>query len=154
MKIETIELTKRERLLGRDNEPTNGQMLEFIGAKAVKPWKVLHEFMANNYDFELDLNYWGDKHGWILRYRKSGKTLVSFYPEKGGFTVQVILGKKEVEKFEGIRDELHEDILKLFDETEQFHDGRWLYIRQPEMGTTSDIEKLIQLKRKIKPKKS
>jgi hypothetical protein len=135
-------------MLGRDNEPTEKQIHKFIGKKALKPWKALHDFMVSNYDSELDLSYWGDKHGWILRYRKSGKTLVSFYPEKGGFTVQVILGKKEVEKFEGIRAKLSPDIVKIFDETEQFHDGRWLYIKQPEMGTTDDIEKLIQLKRK------
>jgi hypothetical protein len=145
-------MTTRERLLGRDNEPTTEQIYEYIGKKSLNAWNTLHEFVTINYDFELDLSYWGDKHGWILRYRKSGKTLVSFYPEKGGFTVQVILGKKEVAKFEDIRGDLSADIIKLFDETEQFHDGRWLYIKQPEMGTTSDIEKLIQLKRRIKPK--
>ena len=137
---------------GRDHEPTKKQILEFIGAKASKSWTVLEEFMSTNYDFKPELSYWGDKHGWILRYRKSSKTLVSFYPEKGGFTVQVILGKKEVEKYEDIQGELSKDIINLIDGTEQFHDGRWLYIRQPEMGTTDDIEKLIQLKRKPRPK--
>ncbi len=33
-----------------------------------------------------------------LRYRKSGKTLCSFFPEKDAFTVLIVLGKKEVEK--------------------------------------------------------
>ncbi len=142
----------RERMLGRNHEPTKDQILEFIGAKASKSWMALEEFMTKKYDFQPELSYWGDKNGWILRYRKSGKTLVSFYPEKGGFTVQVILGKREVEKFEGIRGELSTDIIRLFDETEQFHDGRWLYVRQPEMGTINDIEKLIQLKRNPRPK--
>lgn len=139
-------------MLGRNHEPKRKHILEFIGAKASKLWIALEEFVTKSYDFQPDMSYWGDKHGWILRYRRSGKTLVSFYPEKRGFTVQVILGKKEVEKFESIRAELSADIVKLFDETEQFHDGRWLYIRQPGMGTVDDIEKLIQLKRKPKPK--
>jgi hypothetical protein len=146
-------MSKRERMLGRDQEPTKKQILEFIGTKASKSWMALEEFMTMNYDLQSELSYWGDKNGWILRYRKSGKTLVSFYPEKGGFTAQVILGKKEVKKFEGIREELSGDIVNLFDETEQFHDGRWLYIAQPGLGTTEDIEKLIQLKRKPRPKK-
>ena len=145
-------MSKRERMLGRDHEPTEKQILEYIGMKASKLWIALEEFMTMNYDFQPELSYWGDKYGWILRYRKSGKTLVSFYPEKGGFTVQVILGKKEVEKFEGIREELGSDIVSLFDETKQFHDGRWLYIKQPEVGTLGDVEKLIQLKRNPRPK--
>jgi len=145
-------MNNRERMLGRDHEPTKNEILAFIGANASKSWIALENFMTMNYDFQLDLSYWGDKNGWILRYRKSGKTLVSFYPEKGGFTVQVILGKKEVVKFEDIRGELSADIIRLFDDTEQFHDGRWLYIKQPEMGTIEDIEKLIKVKRKPKPK--
>jgi hypothetical protein len=145
-------MSKGERMVGRDLEPTMEQILEFIGAKASKSWKALEEFLDTNYDFEPELSYWGDKHGWILRYRRSGKTLVSFYPENDGFTVQVILGKKEVEKFEKIREELSVDIVSLFDETKQLHDGRWLFIKQPGMGTISDVEKLIQLKRKARPK--
>ena len=145
-------MSNRERMVGRDQEPTKKQILEFIGLKASKLWIALEKFMIKNYDFQPELSYWGDKNGWILRYRKSGKTLVSFYPEKGGFTVQVILGKKEAKKLEDIRGELSEDIVSLFDETKQFHDGRWLYIRQPEVGTIEDIEKLIQLKRKLRPK--
>jgi len=112
-------MSNRERMLGRDHEPSKKQILEFIGAKASKLWTTLEKFMSKNYDFQSDLSYWGDKNGWILRYRKSGKTLVSFYPENGGFTVQVILGKKEVEKFEVIRGELSSDIVSLFDETKQ-----------------------------------
>ncbi|MHA2386034.1 MAG: DUF3788 domain-containing protein [Candidatus Thorarchaeota archaeon] len=145
-------MSGRERMIGRDHEPTKKQILEFIGTKASKSWMALEEFMTMNYDFQPELSYWGDKNGWILRYRRSGKTLVSLYPEKGGFTVQVILGKKEVQKFEDIRGELDADIATLFDKTEQVHDGRWLYIRQPGVGTIHDIEKLIQLKRKPRPK--
>ncbi|PNX52877.1 MAG: hypothetical protein BV458_07315 [Thermoplasmata archaeon M9B2D] len=43
-------------------------------------------------------------------------------------------------------------IPNIFEDTEQIHDGRWLYIRQPEMGLVEDIGKQIQLKRKARPK--
>ena len=145
-------MSDRERLLGRDHEPTEKEILEYIGTNATKIWNELHEFLANNYDFQPELNYWGDKYGWTMRYRKSGKTLVAFYPENGGFTVQVILGKKEVEKFQNMREDFSTDIVKLFDETKQLHDGRWLWIAQPDTGTIDDIKKLIQLKRRPKIK--
>ncbi|MFW9844034.1 MAG: DUF3788 domain-containing protein [Candidatus Thorarchaeota archaeon] len=144
-------MSERERLLGRNHEPTDKEILEYIGTKASKLWNELSEFLAEYYDFQPELSYWGDKYGWTIRYRKSGKTLTAFYPENGGFTVQVILGKKEVEKFQNMREELSKDIVKLFDDTKQLHDGRWLWIAQPGVGTLEDIKKLIQLKRKPKP---
>ncbi|MFW9793588.1 MAG: DUF3788 domain-containing protein [Candidatus Thorarchaeota archaeon] len=144
-------MSERERIIGRDLKPSEEQILEFIGPKATKLWNNLHEFLAENYDFQPEMSYWGDKYGWTIRYRKSGKTLTAFYPENGGFTVQVILGKKEVEKFQKIRGELSMDVVRLFDDTKQLHDGRWLWIKQPDMGTIEDIKRLIQLKRKPRP---
>ncbi|MHA2351899.1 MAG: DUF3788 domain-containing protein [Candidatus Thorarchaeota archaeon] len=136
---------------GRDTEPTKEQILEFIGPDAIKSWNELHEYLAENYDFQSELSYWGDNYGWTIRYRRSGKTLVAFYPEKDGFTVQVILGKKEVEKFQRMREELSTGVVQVFDETKQLHDGRWLWIKQPGTGTIEDIKRLIQLKRRPKP---
>ncbi len=144
-------MSDRERLHGRGREPTEKQILEFIGSDATKSWNELHEYLTKNYDFRPEMSYWGDKYGWTIRYRKGKKTLTAFYPENGGFTVQVILGKKEVEKFKSMREEFSTDIVQLFDDTKQLHDGRWMWIKQPDMGTVEDIKKLIQLKRKPKP---
>lgn len=146
-------MSERERMIGRDLEPSKNQIFEFMGPKATKLWNNLHEFLAKNYDFQPELSYWGDKYGWTIRYRKSGKTLTAFYPEKGGFTVQIILGKKEVEKLQSMRKELSPELVKLFDETEQLHDGRWLWIAQPGIGTVEEIKTLIQLKRRPKLKR-
>lgn len=145
-------MSERNRMIGGELEPTEKQILEFIGTKATKLWNELQEFLAENYDFQPELSYWGNNYGWTIRYRRGGKTLTAFYPENGGFTVQVILGKKEVEKFQGMREKLSTDIVQLFDETKQLHDGRWLWIKQPGTGTVEDIKKLIQLKRKPKSK--
>jgi hypothetical protein len=144
-------MSERERMIGRNLDPSEKQIIDYIGPKAMKIWNELKEFLAENYDFQPELSYWGDNYGWTIRYRKSGKTLTAFYPEKGGFTVQVILGKKEVDKFQDMREELSPDIVKLFDETKQLHDGRWLWIAQPGIGSVEDIKKLIQLKRKPRP---
>ncbi len=146
-------MSERERLLGREIEPTEKQILKYIGTKATKLWNELHEYLAENYDFQPELSYWGDNYGWTIRFRRSRKTLVAFYPEKDGFTVQVILGKKEVEKFQSMREDLSPGVVQLFDETKQLHDGRWLWIEQPGTGTIEDIKKLIQLKRRPKPQK-
>ncbi|MFW9845801.1 MAG: DUF3788 domain-containing protein [Candidatus Thorarchaeota archaeon] len=144
-------MEEREKYI-KDVEPTDKELLEFIGNRASKNWTGVQVFLEENYDFTPELKDYGKKYGWAIRYRKSGKTLTTLYPEKGGFTIQIVLGKKEVENFEGIRKDVSPEIVDLFESTKQFHDGRWLWIRQPEMGSIDDIKKLIMLKRKPKKK--
>ena len=63
----------------------------------------MRQYVENNYDFTPELLFSGKKYGWTIRYRKSGKTLCSLLPEKGAFTVLVVLGGKEVDNWEPIR---------------------------------------------------
>ncbi|MCP4312147.1 MAG: DUF3788 family protein [Bacteroidetes bacterium] len=37
-------------------------------------------------------------YGWTVRYRKSKKTLISYFPENGAFSVLLVLGQKEADK--------------------------------------------------------
>lgn len=76
--------------------------------------------------------------------------MCSLFPEKGGFTVLITLGKKEAEKVFLIQDELCPKIRSLFKETKQLRVGRWLWIRMLTVNDTNDIKKLIQIKRKPK----
>ena len=90
------------------------------------------------------------KHGWTIRYRKSGKTLCSLFPEKGAFTALVVLGKKEAEKAFSMMDQFNASVRKLLDDAEQLHDGRWLWIRVRKQSDIDSIEELLKLKRKPK----
>ena len=47
--------------------------------------------MAPSDDHGPELDFGGRKYGWALRYRKSGKTLVTLYPERNGAPRQVAL---------------------------------------------------------------
>ena len=145
-------MEKRRRMVERDKEPSEEEILRYIGKKASKAWAEIKDYLAENYDFTPEISFWGEKYGWTIRYRKSGKTLTALYPEEGGFTIQIILGKKEVEKFQASRDEFSPEIRDLFDVTKQLHDGRWLWISQPEMGNMDDIKGLLEIKRKPKKK--
>ncbi len=51
---------------------------------------------------------------------------MSLYPQKGGFTVQLVLGKTLVEKTMAL--DLGEVIRKKLQDTSQLHDGKWLFI--------------------------
>jgi len=102
-------------------------------------WLEIRRFIEDRYGLVPETVFYGAEYGWTVRYRKGGKTLCSLFPEKGGFTVLIVLGKKESEKALSIRDELSSKIQKLLENTEQLHDGRWLWIR---LLTTSDTDDL------------
>ena len=83
-----------------------------------------------------------------LRFRQSGKTLVTFvlYPDHIG--VQIVLGKVEQAKFEAIRHEFPEHIQALYDSEPALHDGKWLMLPVKDNQDWESAQKLILLKKK------
>jgi hypothetical protein len=126
-------------------------MLSFIGEQAKEAWLEIRQFIEDRYDLVPETIFYGTKYGWTIRYRKGGKTLCSLFPERGGFTVLIVLSKKESEKALSIRDELNTKTHKLLGSTEPSHDGRWLWIRLLTTSDINDVKKLLQIK---KPKKA
>ncbi len=95
----------------------------------------------------------GGKYGiWEVKYRRSGRTLCAFYVKNGQFTVLVIFGKAEREKFELSQKEFSPEIIELYNNTRQYHDGKWLWINVVDMSLIEDIKRLIMIKKKPKRK--
>ena len=139
-----------ERLKDKTSEPTEETVIKFIGKQTSKAWIELRQFIEENYDFKPEIVFYGNKYGWTVRYRKSGRTLCSLFPEKGAFTVLIVLGKKEVDKVVSISDDLSPRVRKMLSDTEQLHDGTWLWIRLMTIDDVDDIVKLLTVKRKPK----
>ncbi|MFW9916134.1 MAG: DUF3788 domain-containing protein [Candidatus Thorarchaeota archaeon] len=140
------------RMMDKTHQPTEEEILSYIGEEARAAWAEIIQFIEDHYDFVPETVFYGAKYGWTIRYRKSGKTLCSFFPEKGGFTALITLGKNEAQKALTIREELSPQTRALLEGTKQLHDGRWLWIRLLTTSDTEDIKKLLQIKRR--PKKT
>ena len=138
-----------ERMLNRECEPTEDELREWIGKGAVL-WCDLREYVESHYDHAPKLDFGGKKYGWSILYRKSGKTLVTLFPERGGFTALVVLGKKEVAKTETCKKELSKKVRELFENTGQLHDGRWLWIRPTSKADIESIKILLNAKRRAR----
>jgi hypothetical protein len=136
--------------LDKDHQPT---MPEVYNALATKQplWEKLNQFIADNYPIEGEWNFGGKKYGWNLRYRKSGKALVSLFPNQDSFVANIVLGKDQVEQ--ALRLEYASNIGKILEETPQLHDGRWLFLTITTEEEVEDIQQLLQVKRKPKPQK-
>ncbi|MFQ5980141.1 MAG: DUF3788 domain-containing protein [Candidatus Heimdallarchaeota archaeon] len=140
------------RMLDKTHQPTDDEIVNYIGEGAAEAWLEIRQFLEKYYDFVPETVFYGAKYGWTIRYRKSGKTLCSFFPEKGGFTLLITFGKKEAEKALSLRDELSAKIRTLLENAKQLRDGRWLWIRVMDASDNPDIKKLVQIKRKPKRK--
>ena len=130
-----------ERLLDKTTEPTLEQMQEYTG-EAAPQWRLLISELGSRYEVEPERRFGGKKYGWTLRYRRGGRTLCCVYPECGAVTALVVLGRKEVEKAMAQIDDLSPSVRMALTETEQLHDGRWLWIR---VHTSKDAQSVLLL---------
>lgn len=138
------------RMSDKDTEPTDDDIIRFINDKnATSSWVQLQDFLATSYNLHTqEPQFGGQKYGWCIRYRRGGKTLCTLYPEKNGFTILIVYGKKEVEKFTDHKSEFSEQLVSLFRETKQLHDGKWLWIQICESKLLEDIKKMLAIKRR------
>ena len=135
-----------DRMLNQDQPPSEEEILATIGE--AKAWQDLRDYLAQAYDFEPELVFYGKKYGWTIRYRKSGKTLCSLFPEHGAFTVLVVLGKHEATKAIDFLDELSPGVQEVIGGTKQLRDGRWLWVRVRQPSHVHDVKRLLATKRK------
>ena len=138
-----------ERMLKRECEPTENQMGKWIGSRGPL-WSDMREYLASHYEHPAEIDFAGKKYGWSIRYHKSGKTLVTLFPEQGGFTALIVLGNKEVSKAESCKKNLSKKVRELFENTDQLHDGRWLWIRPTSKADIKSIKILLTAKRRPK----
>src|SRR5512136_2618237 len=134
----------------KEYQPTETAVLEALGAKRAV-WEGLTQFIAENYPIPGEWNFGGKNYGWNIWYRKSGKTLVTLYPQHQGFMAQIVLGKDQVEQALNLK--LGKNVGTVLKETPQLHDGRWLFIKVKTAKDVRDIQQLLQVKRRPKPQK-
>ncbi|MHA2248181.1 MAG: DUF3788 domain-containing protein [Candidatus Hodarchaeales archaeon] len=137
-------------MLNKTCKPDSKEIISYIGDQVATKWLEMEDFLKTHYDFKPETIFYGNKYGWVVRYRKSGRTLCSLFPEKSSFTVLITLGKKESETVLSMKDELSSRIFKLIKESRQLRDGRWLWIRILKTNDITDIKKILTVKRKPK----
>jgi hypothetical protein len=129
-------------------EPTEKQYLELLGKKG-SLWSELREYLTHYYpQCQPIFTVEGKDASYTIRYRKSGKTLVTLYPAEKDLAVLVVLGKKEIAKVEEFEEKLSKRIQEIFRNSKQYHDGRWLWIKPVTRKDLESIKMLLQVKRR------
>lgn len=137
------------RLLNPDIIPTKESITKYIEIKkAINAWTKLIQFMDMKYNLDCKIIYNGKKYGWAIQYKKSKKTIVTFYPERKAFTVLLTFGADDLRKIDDNKMNFSAKTLDIINNTEKLHDGKWIWIRQDVFDFTDDIISLIKIKRK------
>ena len=133
----------------KDHQPTPGEILDALGSR--RPlWEKLVQFIADNYQMPGELSYGGKNYGWNVWYRRSGKTLLSLYPQQNHFVAQIVLGNDQAKQ--ALELKLGKNVRQVLQETPQLHDGRWLFVRVRTEKDVKDIQQLLQVKKRPRPR--
>jgi hypothetical protein len=141
-----------ERMLNKEHQPTAQGIIDYLGKDAEEAWSDVVSFIADNYSFTPETIFGGKKYGWAIRYRRSGKSLCTLHPEKGAFTVLIVLGKAETEQTLAELNSFSPGVAGIISGAKQYHDGRWLWLRVLKKDDTGDIKRLLQIKKKPRKK--
>ncbi|MDR2589686.1 MAG: DUF3788 family protein [Oscillospiraceae bacterium] len=83
-----------------------------------------------------------------LKFRRSGKTILTIYIRDDRFDFLVIFGKAEREKFENRRSEFPHQIQEIYDNSKTYHDGKWMMIPVANVDTLEAVKQMILIKKK------
>ncbi len=113
-------------------------------------WDKFCDYMINEYEikpiFEYSKCSWAP--GWNVKFKKSGKTLCTLYPKEGFFTVLVVIGENEKERFEELLPTLTTDLQDLYHNTKEGMGQRWLMIDlEDEDKRVEDVKNMIAIRR-------
>jgi hypothetical protein len=115
--------------------------IEAAVGRALMNWKELNDFLTAAMKLKGEWKFYGVNYGWAIRYAKSGKSVVALYPDKDGFTAQVILKRPHVEAAfaKGVSAATKDAVNRATD----FKEGRWVFVHVDPKTGTDDVVTLV-----------
>lgn len=139
-----------DRIVDKTTMPSETLLSSWLGLEAYENWVQFRRWIDINYSgvFEPDWIHGGRKRGWALRFKKN-KAFCMLIPGYQIMSVQVVLGRSERNNFEERRYFWSPKLVKLYDETHSYPDGKWLTIPVVSVEQRQEIMDLLVLKRSL-----
>lgn len=131
-----------------DKIPNAEEMTALVGASLYDVWNKLCILIDGKYEMECQWNKGGKAWTYEYKYRRGGKTLCALYARENCIGFMIIFGKKEREKFETERNNYSEQVQKIYDEAQTYHDGKWVMFEPTDTSMFDDLIKLLGIKRR------
>jgi hypothetical protein len=137
-------MTASGLLLDPTTAPTARELAASLGS--TRPlWDRLVSWMLETYGLTGEPLFTTREDGWALRFRRSGRALLTLQPlADGRFKALVVLGPSVWDQVAGVG--LGSVVKAAWDGAHPYPDGRWLFLAVDDDETVDDIERLIALK--------
>lgn len=131
-----------------DKKPNEEEITALVGKSLYEIWTKLCDLIDENYDMDRLWNKGGKAWTYEYKYRRGGKTLCALYARENCVGFMVIFGKDERQKFEQDREDYAEEIQRVYDEAQTYHDGKWMMFEPVDTSLFDDLIRLLGIKRK------
>ena len=131
-----------------DRIPDREEMTALVGESLYNVWDKLCASIDEKYDMDRLWDKGGKAWKYEYKYRRGGKTLCALYARENCIGFMVILGKEERLKFEKDRENYSEEVQKIYDGTQTYHDGKWMMFEPTDTSLFDDFIRLLKIKRK------
>ena len=128
--------------------PDAEQMTTLIGKSLYEIWNELCALIDEKYDMDRLWNKGGKAWTYEYKYRRGGRTLCALYARENCVGFLIILGKEERLKFEKDRENYSEEVQRIYDKTQTYHDGKWMMFEPADTTLFDDFIRLLIIKRK------
>lgn len=128
--------------------PNAEEMTSLVGESLYDVWNKLNALIKEKYDMDCLWNKGGKAWKYEYKYRRGGKTLCALYARENCVGFMIILGKDERSKFEKDRENYSKKVQMIYDETQTYHDGKWLMFEPIDTSLFDDFIRLLSIKRK------
>lgn len=127
------------------DHPSPEQLSEHMSERGLRLWQSLRGWLLATYGLRGEAAWTDEDMGWVLRYRRRGRSLLTLFPTAdGGCSALVVLGPS----LWGAVDDLvlGETTWEAYSSATAYADGRWLFLRVADAETVGDIRRLVALK--------
>ncbi len=128
--------------------PNTEQMTTLVGKSLYEVWNKLCALIDEKYDMDCLWDKGGKAWTYEYKYRRGGKTLCALYARENSVGFMVVLGKDERLKFEKDRENYSKEVQRIYDETQTYHDGKWMMFEPIDTSLFDDFIRLLKIKRK------
>ncbi len=128
--------------------PDVEEMKLLVGEPLYDIWNKLDELITEKYDMDCFWNRGGKAWKYEYKYRRGGKTLCALYARENCVGFMIVFGKDERSEFEAFRDSYAEEIQRVYDRAQTYHDGKWLMFEPSDTALFDDFIRLLKIKRK------
>jgi hypothetical protein len=125
-------------------QPPDRAALEAVLGERIGSWDGIAGWLEATYGTEPEPLFYGRDSGWVVRYRRSGKSLVTLLPGRGSVRAVVVIGPSVAAAVGGL--DLQPATRAAFERAHAYPDGRWLELPIETEADVADVRRLVELK--------